>query len=117
MTHLRLIEGGSVDSAQGTPSFSHAAGQIVVPAGGGKGAVCMDQLLRKQWSEDRLRSEHVPIDPDWPLVAGEKGLRLRTRGEVADRALALAIVVAKAAGIPQLEIERIVDERGAYGLF
>jgi hypothetical protein len=117
VNQLRLIQGGRAECADEVANFSHSAQQVVMPANGEVPPVCMDQILRKQHSEDRLRAEHVPIDPHLPVIDGEAGLRLPTAGEVADRALALAIVGAKGAGIPQLEVERIIDERGAYGLF
>ena len=117
MNQLRLIQGGRAESAVDAADFSHAAQQVMAPASGDVPAICMDQILRKQHSEDQLRAEGVPIDPRLPVIDGEAGLRLPTAAEVADRALALAIVGAKGAGIPQLEVERIIDERGAYGLF
>jgi hypothetical protein len=117
VNQLRLIQGGRAETADGGPDFSHAARQVMMPENGGVPAVCMDQILRKQHNEERLRAEGIEIDPHLPVIDGEAGLRLPTASQVADRALALAIVGAKGAGIPQLEVERIVDERGAYGLF
>jgi hypothetical protein len=117
VNQLRLIQGGRAESADGVADFSHAAAQVMMPASGDIPAVCMDQILRKQHSEDRLIAEGVSTDSSLPVIDGESGLRLPTAAEVADRALALAIVGAKGAGIPQLEVERIIDERGAYGLF
>jgi len=117
VNQLRLIQGGLSEPADGIADFSHAAWQVLVPASGEVPAVCMDQILRRQHSEDLLRKDGIEVDPQLPVIDGEAGLRLPTPSEVADRALALAIVGAKGAGIPQVEVERIVDERGAYGLF
>ena len=117
MNHLRLIQGGAAEPIEGGRSFSHAARQELVPANGDVPAVCMDQILRRQFSEERLQADGLRIDPRLPVISGETGLRLPTSGEVADRTLALAIVGAKGSGIPQIEVERIIDERGAYGLF
>ncbi|TFI59490.1 DUF4272 domain-containing protein [Sphingomonas parva] len=117
MNQLRLIQGGRSDVAEGVADFSGVAGQVLIPASGDVPEICLDQVLRKQHSEDLLRAEGVAVDRHLPVVEGEAGLQLPTRAEVADRALALAIVGAKGAGIPQIEVERIIDERGAYGLF
>ena len=113
MIRFRLIQGGATPPT----SFSDAAAQLMLPAEGDDRAVYADQILRRQWSQERLRGEGVPINLRLPVIDGEKELRLRSPDEVADRALALTIVAAKATGLPQLEVERIVEERGAFGLF
>ena len=117
MSRLRLIRGSRDESTPGVPSFSDSAWQVEQPARGDAAAVCADQRLRKQWAEERLRADKVPVNPDLPVIAGEAAARLRSAGEVADRTLALTIVAAKGAGLPQQEVDRIVDELGAYGLF
>ena len=118
MTRLRLIQGGrEEEAADGELSFSGFARKVERPAGRDMPALCADQRLRKQWAEELLRADNVPIDPDLPVIAGEAMLRLRSPAEVVDRTLALAIVAAKAAGLPEGEVQRIIDELAADGLF
>jgi hypothetical protein len=99
------------------PSFSHAAAEVALPASGDDVAIYGDQILRKRWAEERLASEGVSVNPRLPVIEGEATLGLRDPMEVADRALALAIVAAKGAGLPEPEVERILEERGAHDLF
>lgn len=76
-----------------------------------------EQARRKAESENRLRGEGVPFDPDLPPVPPESQLRLRSAQEVADRALALTLVAMKGDGWDHDIILEIANVRNALSLF
>ncbi|WP_082639496.1 MULTISPECIES: DUF4272 domain-containing protein [unclassified Sphingopyxis] len=72
-----------------------------------------DQPLRKQWAEDLLRAEGIPINPHLPMIESEAQITLRTPREVAERLCALTMVSFKASEEPdQGLLDSIIVERG-----
>ena len=76
-----------------------------------------DQILRKEWAEDMLEAEGVPVNPHLPMIESEATVRIRSAREVADRLLALAVVASKGGGLDQAVVDEIVAERGVRPLF
>lgn len=81
-----------------------AASGVKVPA---------DALERRTRSEQRLASEGVPVNRYLPAIEGESEAKRRSAQEVADRAMTLLIVAARAEG---LEIERVREVIAEYRL-
>ena len=76
-----------------------------------------DQILRKQWAEELLENEGVPVNPHLPAIESEAEVSLRAPREVADRLLALAVVAAKGGGLQQALVDEIVEDKGVRPLF
>ena len=72
-----------------------------------------DQRLRKQWAEDLLRAEGIPINPHLPMIESEAQIAMRTPREVAERLQALTMVAFKGSEEPdQAHFDSIIVERG-----
>lgn len=77
-----------------------------------------DQVVRKQWAEDLLRAEQIPINPYLPVIESVTQIDLRTPREVADRLQALTMVAFKGSEQPdQALFDSIIVERGFRGKF
>ena len=111
MTWLRRLFG--VGKAASAPPL-----RIELPPAEGEHTAYGDQVLRKQWAEEVLRAEGIPVNPHLPMIESEAEIRLRTAREVADRLRALTIVAFKGSESPdQALLESIVAERGLRPLF
>ena len=64
---------------------------------------------RKQRSESILKEFKVPINKHLPYIADEKEAFVRTKEEVAIRALSLLVVAVKAEGLEQDIVESVID--------
>tara|TARA_Y100000052_G_C2940461_1_gene80268 strand:+ start:173 stop:919 length:747 start_codon:yes stop_codon:yes gene_type:complete len=76
-----------------------------------------EQVDRRARTEQRLRGEGVPINPDLGEVTSERDANIRAPEEVADRLLALTLVAMKAEGMDHEIMLEIVKERKADTLF
>ena len=76
-----------------------------------------DQLLRKQWAEEVLRAEGVPINPHLPFIESEGEIEPRSAREVAERLAALTIVAMKGEGMPAEQVDEVVSQRVARAFF
>lgn len=90
---------------------------ITLPPTDGLQMAYGDKLLRKQWAEEVLRAEGVPVNPHLPMIEGEAEITLRRKDEVARRLLALAIVAVKGEGLEQRRVLEIISERNAHAMF
>jgi len=79
--------------------------------------VSSEPLQRKQCSEAILASEGVPINKSLPVIENTEEARLRTKEEVAYRALALLVVAVKGKGLEQRIVERVVKDYGLASHF
>ena len=92
--------------------------RVELPPADGEAIVRRDQLLRKEWADDLLRADGVPVNPHLPMIESEAEVRLRTKREVADRLRALVIVAFKGSENPDQDlIDSIVAERRLRELF
>lgn len=85
---------------------------VVLPKSTEKQVAFGDQPLRKQWAEDVLRAQGVPINQHLPMIESESQITLRTAREVADRLTALCIVAARGGGLSHEQTKRFVADRG-----
>jgi len=67
-------------------------------------------LARKRRSDALLKSQGVPVNDSLPAIEDETQVRLRSREEIAYRALALLAVSMKGGGLEELEVQTVVDE-------
>lgn len=118
MSWIRKLFGGRREE-QGRPAPAEAACPPIrvdlSPAFGG--TLAGDRLLRKQWAEEVLRAEGVPLNPHLPAIESEAEISLRQASEVADRLLALTLVGVKGEGVEQEVVEEIIGEHNARALF
>lgn len=68
---------------------------------------------RKLRSESILRKDSVPINDYLPFIEDESEALVRTKEDVATRALALLVIAVKAEGLEQETVERLIN---IYGL-
>lgn len=96
------------------PSRPDPAGRLSIPLPepDPDATVYGDQPLRKQWAEDVLRAEGVPINPHLPMIESEAQITLRTAAEVAGRLSALSVVAARASGLETDQARHFITERG-----
>src|ERR1700759_5448488 len=71
-----------------------------------------EALARKHRSESHLRDEGVPFIHHLPRIETRDEVKLRTKGEIAYRSLALTVVTAKAVGMRQPGVENAVKHLG-----
>jgi hypothetical protein len=118
MSWIRKVFGGKrEEKARPAPAEAvHPPIQVDLPPAPGD-TLTGDQFRRKQWAEEMLRAEGVPLNPHLPAIESEAQTSLRKADEVADRLLALTLVGVKGEGIEQEVIEEIIDERNARALF
>lgn len=76
-----------------------------------------EQLERKQRSEDRLKSEGVPVLPSLPVVGPDPEIGIRTESEVQSRTLCLLVVALKGEGLEQETVDKLIAEYELDGLF
>jgi hypothetical protein len=76
-----------------------------------------DQALRKEWAEDVLRQQGIPVNANLPMIESEATAKIRTAEEIAGRLLALMIVAQKGQGIEQEVIDEVVMARNAERFF
>jgi hypothetical protein len=76
-----------------------------------------EALARKERSEARLRSENVPFIRHLPRIETRDEVRLRSKGDIAYRSLALTVVAAKASGMRQPSVENAVKYLGLSSHF
>ena len=76
-----------------------------------------EAVARKERSEAILRAEGVPISKSLPVIETASEVRVRTKEEVAYRALALLTVAVKGEGLEQPAVERIVGDYGLVSRF
>ena len=69
-------------------------------------------LDRKRRSDELLRREGVPVNMHLPAIEDETQVKVRTREEVAFRALALLTVSMKGAGLDNSSVQKIVADYG-----
>ena len=74
-------------------------------------------LQRKHRSEALLRREAVPINQSLPVIETESEAYLRSKQEVAYRALALLVVAIKAEGLEQPIVEKLIEQYGLTPYF
>ena len=80
--------------------------------------ITSDQALqRKHRSEALLRREAVPINQSLPVIETESEAHLRSKQEVAYRALALLVVAVKGEGLEQPIVEKLVEQYGLTPYF
>ncbi len=72
---------------------------------------------RKKVSEKILKTLKVPINKHLPLTENEEEVSLRTKEEIIDRIISLAIVAAKAMEAPPEKIEEFIERYKANELF
>lgn len=94
------------------PSKTPILATVTLPDRGEAETVFGDQPLRKQWAEDVLRAEGVPINLHLPMIESEAQITLRAPREVADRLSALCLVAARGSGLSVEETRRFMSERG-----
>jgi hypothetical protein len=70
-------------------------------------------LERKHRSDELLRREGVPVNKYLPAIEDETQVKVRTREEIAFRALALLTVSMKGAGLDNASVQKLVE---GYGL-
>lgn len=79
--------------------------------------VTPESLERKQRSISILKAENVKFIEHLPVIETESESKRRTTEEVAQRAIALAIVAVKGEGIEQQIIDKLVKDYSAESLF
>lgn len=67
---------------------------------------------RKARSEDLLNKFKVPVNASLPYIEGESEALVRSKEEVAKRAMALLVVAVKAEGLEQEIVEQLVEDYG-----
>ncbi|MFJ8072024.1 DUF4272 domain-containing protein [Peribacillus sp. NPDC096447] len=72
---------------------------------------------RKKQSEKILKTLKVPINKHLPLTENEEEVSLRTKEEIINRIISLAIVSAKAMEAPPEKIEEFIERYNANELF
>jgi hypothetical protein len=85
--------------------------RVKLPPVDGKEVLRGDQVLRKEWAEEMLRGEGIPVNPHLPVIESIAEVRLRTPREVADRLLALITVAVKGEGLEQEHVEAFMHAR------
>ena len=78
-----------------------------------EGLVSIASDERKTRSESILGQHNVPVNKNLPRIEDEEEVLVRSREEVAKRAMALLVVAVKAEGLEQEIVERLLD---VYGL-
>lgn len=76
-----------------------------------------EALDRKARSDSRLGSEGVPVNDLLPAIEDSRQIKLRSRDEIAWRAMALLVVAVKGEGLEQPIVEEIVNDYGLEGHF
>lgn len=76
-----------------------------------------DSLDRKRRSDARLRQEGLPVNTWLPVIESEVHTRLPPTETVAMRAAATLTVAARAAGMPQDQVEALIREYGLHAWF
>ena len=71
-----------------------------------------DAILRKARSEEVLSSEGVPINASLPIFISESEAKIRTKEEIAYRALSLLIVSVKGEGLDQTVVDGVTKDYG-----
>ena len=72
---------------------------------------------RKKKSEKILKALKVPINKNLPMIENEKAVSLRTKEEILNRMIPLAIVAAKAMEAPPEKVEEFIGRYQADDLF
>ncbi|MFJ7362527.1 DUF4272 domain-containing protein [Peribacillus frigoritolerans] len=72
---------------------------------------------RKKISEKILKTLKVPLNKHLPLTENEEEVSLRTKEEIIDRIISLAVVSAKAMEAPPEKIEEFIERYNANELF
>jgi cytochrome c-type biogenesis protein CcmH/NrfF len=73
----------------------------------------MASAERKASSEAVLQKNNVPINESLPYIEDESEALVRSKGEIAERAMALIVVAVKAEGLEQEIVDQLVE---GYGL-
>ena len=74
-----------------------------------EGMVSIASDERKTRSESILGQHNVPVNKNLPRIEDEEEVLVRSREEVAKRAMALLVVAVKAEGLEQEIVERRMD--------
>lgn len=77
----------------------------------------MEATARKQRSLAKLKAEEVPTTPDWPALPDSATAKIRTKEEVAQRAVAVCFTALKAEGASQDTLEGLVRRYKAKKFF
>ena len=77
----------------------------------------VEALERKARSDSRLISEGVPVSKSLPAIEDSLEIKLRSKEEVAWRAMALLVVAVKGEGVEQKIVDEIVKDYGLEGHF
>jgi len=67
---------------------------------------------RKASSEAVLHKNNVPINESLPYIEDESEALVRSKGEIAERAMALIVVAVKAEGLEQEIVDKLVEDYG-----
>jgi hypothetical protein len=76
-----------------------------------------EALARKKKSIAQLKRENIPAFESLPVIEDSTSSRIRTKEEVAHRAIALCLVMMKGGGMAQDKIEKLVARYGAATYF
>jgi hypothetical protein len=76
-----------------------------------------EALQRKEKSVTRLKLEGVPTIPHLPVIDDSKSAKTRTKEEIAQRTIAIAITAVKGEGVEQELVDRLVKKFGAEKFF
>lgn len=71
-----------------------------------------EALQRKITSQLILRDEGVPVNQALPVIATEQEITLRSKEQIAYRALSLLVIAAKGEGLEQTVIDNVVENYG-----
>ncbi|MBN1162584.1 DUF4272 domain-containing protein [Patescibacteria group bacterium] len=70
----------------------------------------MESKIRKDRSEQILKEQNIPVNPNLPGIKSKDEVVLRTKEETVDRALCLAAVSLKQDGLEQADIEEFIKD-------
>ncbi|WP_240624012.1 DUF4272 domain-containing protein [Ahniella affigens] len=69
-----------------------------------------EALARKARSDQRLREEGIPVNANLPAIEDVRRITIRSKTEIAWRALALLVVAEKGAGLDQETVDELVTD-------
>ena len=76
-----------------------------------------EAIARKEKSIAKLKGKNVPTIQHLPVIEDSQTAKLRTKEEIAHRAIALCIVSVKGEGLEQATIDNLVKRFGAQNYF
>lgn len=76
-----------------------------------------EALARKEKSNNLLDQKHVPILPSLPVIEDSLSAKIRSKEEIAHRAIALCIVAVKGEGLEQTTVQKLITRYDAQNYF